>query len=270
MNNDKLKPRVTGYNSKSKIPKDTLNNLNLGLEPSLTLSEILAVDMKLLLKTVYPNIFFANEELSTLGIVERIAKCSYFIQQYAQQNNINLEQEFKKLSKHTSDTARGWSCYLVPYLSINNINNSFELIKQLAADNHFGVREWAWLALREQVINNIEISIQYLIPWSQDKNPFIRRFSSEILRPRGVWCKHINIFKTNHNNILESIIPLLDNLIIDTDKYVQNSLANWLNDCAKDNSAWVLNLCNIWRTNFGTGHTSSYIIKRGLRNLKNL
>jgi 3-methyladenine DNA glycosylase AlkC len=61
-------------------------------------------------------------------------------------------------------------------------------------------------------------------------------------------------------------LPLLQALRADPSRYVQNSVANWLNDAAKTQPDWVRGVCAQW-----SGGTvppaTAYILRRAQRSI---
>jgi 3-methyladenine DNA glycosylase AlkC len=137
-----------------------------------------------------------------------------------------------------------------------------EAVRRFAADPHFGVREMAWMAVRDAVIASMDEALALLQPWVFDADPNIRRFASELTRPRGVWCAQIEALKAEPWRAL----PLIEPLRADGSRYVQNSVANWLNDASKTQGEWVEKLCKRWVVESETDATR-YIAKRALRTL---
>ena len=61
-------------------------------------------------------------------------------------------------------------------------------------------------------------------------------------------------------------LPILSSLRADPSNYVQDSVANWLNDAAKDQPAFVRDLCTQWLQGTSTDATRR-ICQRAQRNL---
>ncbi|CAM2753526.1 hypothetical protein ACSL103130_01215 [Actinomyces slackii] len=122
------------------------------------------------------------------------------------------------------------------------------------------MREWVWMAARPTLVSDLDASIDHLADWTQDPSERIRRFASESLRPRGVWATHIAALK----EAPERGEPILTPLRADPSRYVQDSVANWINDAAKSRPDWALDLCRRWTT-AGENPATERIVKRALR-----
>lgn len=166
------------------------------------------------------------------------------------------------LGNHTSDSARSYSVCAIGADNIT-IGQKLERTQKFAEDAHFGVREMAWLGLRDSVEKELDTAIDILSIWAENENPNTRRFASEVTRPRGVWCRHLTRLKTNP----EVAAPILVPLKSDISKYVQDSVANWLNDASKTRPDWVLDICNNWSAASDTKETQR-IVHRALRTLR--
>lgn len=75
-----------------------------------------------------------------------------------------------------------------------------------------------------------------MILWSQHENYLVRRLASEGSRPRLPWAIALKQYKQNPTGIL----PILHQLIADPTEIVRRSVANNLNDIAKDNPLVVI------------------------------
>lgn len=247
-----------GARRRSEIPAKILSALNRGDIETTNLVELLAIDFYKLLQNTFKKIpkgiasTLAHSQ--AIGITRRMAMAAQMMLEHYGPS------VFEELKIHPADVIRGWACYLVGLIPKLSLSKRLKLIQPLADDPHSGVREWAWLSLRPYVANEVEVAIELLTPWVYEESHFLRRFATEITRPRGVWCTHIEILK----NTPKLGSPLLNPLMSDSTKYVQDSVANWLNDAAKSQPAWVKAQCALWQKKSKTTATAR-ICKRALR-----
>ena len=232
--------------------------LNSGQIEARTLAECLGVDFGALMAAVVSDLpkesHAAMAAAQTIGITQKMRIAATLLLGHPLQDT---------LRHHPSDTVRGWACFLVALTPDMPLLAQIKAMKPLADDPHFGVREWAWLALRPAMAADIHTAIAALVPWTASPSERVRRFASEALRPRGVWSAHIAELKQDPT----LGFPLLELLRADPSRYVQNSVGNWLNDAAKSAPAPIQDLCKRWQYESPTPATD-YICNRALRSIK--
>ncbi len=96
--------------------------------------------------------------------------------------------------------------------------------------------------------------------WASYPDEHVRRLASEGCRPRLPWAPQL--ISLIHNP--DPVFPVLEQLRADTSLYVRKSVANHLNDIAKDHPQCVLAFARRWR---GTHPHTDWILKRGCRTL---
>ena len=253
--------RRTGARRRSEIPAEILTRLNRGEIECVTLVETLAIDFAALLHAFAPRMAkSALDEMrdaTGLGITLRMALAGRLLLRHFGSTAYGL------LATHRSDTLRGWAAYLLAAMDGLTLPERLLLMRPLANDPNPGVREWAWVALRPTLAADIEYTIDLLTAWTASDSPYLRRYSSEATRPRGVWCAHIVRLKRTPALGL----PILEPLRADPHRYVQDSVSNWLNDAAKSQPGWVRALCARWRRE-SPGPATERICRRALRSLK--
>jgi 3-methyladenine DNA glycosylase AlkC len=253
------------------IPSEVLLALNAGQIPSVNLNEYLAIDLAKLTINVASQIGLdpqAERLQNTLAMLSafkpmkrhsHIARALFDLT--GEQAQPQRDAISTALANHPSDVARCWAVQWLQFTD-QTLADKLLAVRRFAADPHFGVREIAWMAVRDDTAAALDAAIVLLMPWVVDVDENIRRFASELTRPRGVWCAQIEALKAEPWRAL----PLLEPLKADASRYVQNSVANWLNDASKSQAAWVQGVCDEWVQTSASPHTR-YIVKRALRTL---
>ncbi|KEK12657.1 hypothetical protein EP18_08600 [Lysinibacillus sphaericus] len=118
----------------------------------------------------------------------------------------------------------------------------------------------AEFAVRPFILKAPQKMMDQMLKWATHANPHIRRLASEGCRPRLPWASALGIYKLDPSPIL----PILNLLKQDPSVYVQKSVANNLNDIAKDHPELVKRLAREWH---GESPITDWIIKHGCRGL---
>lgn len=150
----------------------------------------------------------------------------------------------------------GYIC-LPEYIELYGLEHFKESVKTMEELTQFISCEFA---VRPFIIKYGERMMKEMLRWSKHKSPKVRRLASEGCRPRLPWAIALPEFKKNPS----AILPVLENMKADTDIWVRKSVANNLNDIAKDNPEVVLKLIRRWK---GDSKETDWIIKHGSRTL---
>lgn len=258
-----------GARSIKDIPAAILQQLNTGRIETANLVEWLAVDQRILLKSLltdYKRTVYLKPILTKIDKLEKQtvntineAIGTGIFELTAQQQDTDF---LTCLFHHPSDLVRCWATYTSGKDPALDINHTLTRIKPFAADKHFGVREICWMAVRPKITQYLPESIALLTQWTSHEDENIRRFTTESIRPRGVWCAHIEQLKATPALALPVLLPLQ----ADTSRYVQDSVGNWLNDASKTQPGFVISLCNTWEKQSDSKATK-YIIQKALRTI---
>jgi 3-methyladenine DNA glycosylase AlkC len=120
--------------------------------------------------------------------------------------------------------------------------------------------EWA---IRPFIERHPALTYDHLRRWLADDDEHVRRLVSEGTRPRLPWAPQLRSLVADPAPNL----PLLDALAGDSSRYVRRSVANHLNDIAKDHPALALDLARRWLSRDGAAWTARHgirtLIKRG-------
>lgn len=147
--------------------------------------------------------------------------------------------------------------FLPDYIETYGINHFEASVKALEFVTQFVSCEFAVRPFILKYANEMILKMQQ---WSLHESHKVRRLASEGSRPRLPWAMGIPFLKKDP----ASILPILENLKTDPSEYVRRSVANSLNDIAKDHPQVVLDIAKKWS---GLGSETDAIIKHGSRTL---
>ncbi|WP_100486624.1 hypothetical protein [Sporolactobacillus pectinivorans] len=125
---------------------------------------------------------------------------------------------------------------------------------------YFTQKSSSEFAVRPFILSDPDRVMRRMTAWAGHPNEHVRRFSSEGCRPRLPWGEALPVFKKNPTPVL-SILELLKT---DPSLYVRKSVANNLNDIAKDNPDTVLDVARRWK---GENPDTDWIIRQGCRTM---
>ena len=120
----------------------------------------------------------------------------------------------------------------------------------------------AEFSIRAFLNTHPEATYARFIEWSVDPSPHVRRLVSEGSRPRLPWAPRLRHFQKDPKPVL----ALLERLKDDPELYVRRSVANSLNDIAKDHPDVVVDVCRRWLKET-TSPTRAWIVSHALRSL---
>jgi len=139
-----------------------------------------------------------------------------------------------------ADGITGWGMFplgmLVGQYGIDDFEQSLQLLKEMTG--HFSSE----FDVRYYLIKDQQRAIDIMAPWAEDPDVHVRRLLSEGTRPRLPWGMQLPQLIADPSPTL----PLLQALRDDEDEYVRRSVANHLNDIAKDHPDLVAKLARTW------------------------
>ncbi len=138
--------------------------------------------------------------------------------------------------------------------------DDFDLsLNALKCYTRFGSSEFA---IRHFLKDDLKRTLAAMRGWAEDENEHVRRLASEGSRPRLPWSFQLKPVMENP----ALTWPILDALKADESLYVRKSVANHLNDIAKDHPDWLLARLESWpRDNSHTSWIVRHVAKADVR-----
>ena len=157
------------------------------------------------------------------------------------------------------DGIAGWAIMpMAHYVGLrghDHFDLSMTLFKELTKrfTSEFGVRFF--------LLKSPEKTLSTLKEWTNNGDRHVRRLVSEGIRPRLPWAMQLPLFIQDPSPVIE----LLDILKDDDEEYVRRSVANNLNDIAKDHPEIVADIAEKWMR--GASKNREKLIRHGCRTL---
>jgi 3-methyladenine DNA glycosylase AlkC len=139
-----------------------------------------------------------------------------------------------------ADGIGGWAVMpMADYVGLRGLDDfdlSMHLLKQMTkcSSSEFGIRHF--------LLDSPRKTLAVLYSWTSDNNQHVRRLVSEGTRPRLPWAMRLPEFIKDP----APLFGLLENLKDDEKEYVRRSVANNLNDIAKDHPDMVADVAARW------------------------
>lgn len=151
-----------------------------------------------------------------------------------------------------------WPC---DYVATHGLNDPTFALDALRTLTRYGSAEFA---VRPFLERDLTATLRVMRGWADDPDEHVRRLASEGSRPRLPWGRRLDALIADPS----PTGPILEALKADPALYVRKSVANHLNDIAKDHPAAVLDRVEGWdraeaRTTWIVRHAIRTLVKRG-------
>jgi len=226
--------KVQNYTDFTSVLSDVLGDLYKNIPDEKRISYGRYYTIKLLAKHLYD--LLKNEDVSIYDFV------------------------INSLESTTDYRVRSVSLGILSYYGVNNkkqLSRIIPLFIQFASEKNWETRENAAAFFKKLIKAYPHEMKEYLNDFSTSKNPYIRRFTSETLRP-------VSENKWIHNNPSYSL-SILQNMFKESNAYPRTSVGNNLSDLAKKNPELILQIVQKLAES-GNKH-SYWIAYRACRNL---
>lgn len=197
----------------------------------------------------------AGDGLEALSIMQRMARAADSLHAHLPASYPRALQVVRRMAPQLPG---GFVAMVLPEFvgrhGQDHLDLSLEALRELTpySTSEFGLRPFLERAP--------EAVLAQATRWAADANEHVRRLASEGTRARLPWGRRLPFLSATP----QLTLPILAQLQADPSDYVRRSVANHLNDLARDQPAWVLDLLETWPTEQAE---TRWITKHAVRNL---
>ncbi len=212
-------------------------------------------DKNKFIKAIYSPDFESKELKERMKHTTKVLH--HFMPERFAESRLFLEAIIKQLRMEGIGEDSLTYMFLPDYIESYGLEDFENAVKALEFTTQFTSCEFA---VRPFILKYGDAMLDEMLRWSEHDNHKVRRLASEGSRPRLPWAMGIPFLKKD----VSKVLPILENLKADASEYVRRSVANNLNDIAKDNPDVVLEVAKRWT---GLSKETDAIIKHGCRTL---
>ena len=169
----------------------------------------------------------------------------------------DYRQQLVVLSKTAPDFGGFAAMFFPDFVAEYGLDDFATSVAALELFTQFSSSEFA---VRPFIVRHGERMLAQMLRWTTHPNEHVRRLASEGSRPRLPWAMALPQFKRDPRPLL----PILEALRADPSEYVRRSVANNLNDIAKDHPDLVLEIVQRW---LGTSAETDRLVRHACRTL---
>lgn len=116
-------------------------------------------------------------------------------------------------------------------------------------------------AIRRLLEHDLDAALEVALSWTDDADPHVRRLASEGTRAFLPWAIRVRALLDRP----DATLPILDALYRDESEYVRRSVANHLNDLARQNPGLVVETARRWSA--APDENTHWVVRHALRTL---
>ncbi|MGK0443025.1 MAG: 3-methyladenine DNA glycosylase AlkC [Pseudohongiellaceae bacterium] len=206
----------------------------------------------------------AMEDIEALELKERVNHLITILHQHLPSDFTKAARQLKKIPTvwnygSPDDALRGFAAWpIIDYVGVYGLQYPEVAMATLKKLTPLFSAEFA---IRPLLLTHPDYCQKLLTQWMEDKDEHVRRLVSEGTRPRLPWGMQLKPrIKDPSPNL-----PLLNHLKNDCSLYVRRSVANHLNDIAKDHPNKVIEICSEWYPK--ANEEVKWVIKHATRTL---
>ncbi|MGC0418208.1 DNA alkylation repair protein [Embleya sp. AB8] len=202
---------------------------------------------------------FVADALAGLDGKELKARVNHVAQTLHTTLDLPFPQAARVLREATAhvrlDMWSGWPA--TDYVAVHGIDHLDEAMATLAVITPFATAEFA---VRPQLDRHRDAALAIMRDWADSDDEHLRRLASEGTRARLPWGSRVTWLMAPGPTL-----PILERLRDDPSEYVRRSVANHVNDLAKDHPEAALALLRRWHT--GGGEHTARVVRHAARGL---